>query len=102
MTTNDSRQSEIPNQRSLTRRLGGRCAVPQRAQRATRVRLGAVAGMVALCGAAWAATNDGTQVLQTNRNGNGKVCQSLADFPVACRAVASVPGEAPSLLPEGR
>ena len=57
MTTNDSRKSEIPNQRSLTRRLGGGSAVPQRAQRTTCVRLGAVAGVVSLCGAACAATD---------------------------------------------
>ena len=57
-------------------------AKPQGAQRARRSVLGAIVWMTMLCGAAWAATNDGTQVLQTNRNGNGKVCQSLADFPV--------------------
>ena len=74
----------------------------QGAQRRRCSALGVAVGVAALCGAAWAATNDGTQVLQTNRNGNGKVCQSLADLPVACRAVESVPGEAPSLLPEGR
>ena len=55
MTTNDSRKSEILNQRSLTRSLGGRCAVPQRAQRTTCVRLGAIVWMTMLCGAAWAA-----------------------------------------------
>ena len=55
MTTNDSRKSEILNQRSLTRSLGGRCVVPQRVQRTTCVRLGAIVWMTMLCGAAWAA-----------------------------------------------
>lgn len=71
------------------------CAVPQ------GVRIVAFAGVVALCGSAIAAENDGTQVLALEKK-PGKVLQSLADFPVACRAVDAVPGEAPSLLPEGR
>ena len=54
MTTNDSRKSEIPNQRSLTRSLRGRCAMPQGAQRRRCSALGVAVG-VALCGAAWAA-----------------------------------------------
>ena len=77
-------------------------AKPQGAQRARRSVLVGLAWMTMLCGAAWAATNDGTQVLQTSANKDGKVCQTLADFPVACRAVEAVPGESPSLLPEGR
>jgi len=71
-------------------------------RRFTRTALGVIAAATFMCGAACAATNDGTQVLQTSRNGDGKALQSLADFPIACRAVEAVPGEAPSLLPEGR
>ena len=55
MTTNDNRKSEIPNQRSRTRSLGGRCVVPQRAQRRRCSALGVAVGVMALCGAAWAA-----------------------------------------------
>ena len=61
-----------------------------------------IAGVASLCGAACAAENDGTQTLQTSESKDGRVYLSLADLPVACRAVETVPGEAPSLLPEGR
>lgn len=74
-------------------------AEPPRAQRVANALLGVMVGIVSVCGAA---QNDGTQVLQTSANKDGKVCQTLADFPVACRAVEAVPGESPSLLPEGR
>lgn len=74
-------------------------AEPQSAQSVANALLGVMVGIVSVCGAA---QTDGTQVLQPSANRDGKVCQTLADLPVACRAVETVPGEAPSLLPEGR
>lgn len=49
------------------------------------------------------AANDGTQVLQASgKKQQGKVYRKIADLPVVCRSEASVPGEAPSFLPNGR
>ena len=81
---------------------GGGKSSPQVARELTFGLLGVMAGVASLCGVACAAENDGTQTLQMSTGKDGTVYQSLADFPVACRAVETVPGEAPSLLPKGR